>query len=282
MLGILLVALGTLLLLHTTDVLPWTVWFVLWQFWPVLLIVAGVNMFVGHRAPWVAGVLVALILAGSVGGAYALSETTSGDLAERYVATLAGAERADINIDFGAGSLIIKSLPEGSPDLIDANYFGRRGKTNIHRSGDTAIVDIDMDGQNFFRTIDKARWELGLSPAPQITLDIDGGAAEMDVDLRGLRVTDLDVSIGAADVRIVLPETGTLRADVMGGAADINITVPEGVAARITNNSSLSSVDIDTSRFPKFGKVYESLNFDEAENRVILHINVGAADVSVR
>jgi HSP20 family molecular chaperone IbpA len=240
------------------------------------------NLFVGHRAPWVAGALVALILAGSVGGAYALSETTSGDLAERYVATLAGAERADINIDFGAGSLVIESLPEGSPDLIDASYFGRRGKTNIRRSGDTAIVDIDMDGQNFFRTIHNARWELALSTVPQITLDLDGGAAEMEVDLRGLRVTDLDVSVGAADVRIVLPETGILKADVRGGAADINITVPDGVAARITNNSSLSSVNIDTSRFPKFGKVYESLNFDEADNRVILHINVGAADVTVR
>ena len=215
-------------------------------------------------------------------GAYALSETTSGDLAERYVATLAGAERADINIDFGAGSLIIESLPEGSPDLIDAKYFGRRGKTNIRRSGDTAIVDINMDGHNFFSGFDNVRWELRLSAAPRITLGLDGGAAEMDVDLRALKVTDLDVRVGAADIRIILPETGTVKADVRGGAADINITVPDGVAARITNNSSLSSVNIDTSRFPKFGKVYESLNFDEADNRVILHINVGAADVTVR
>ena len=284
MIGIALVALGVLLLLQTTDVIPWTVWFELWRFWPALLIAVGVNMFVGRRAPWVAAVLVALIFAGSLGGAYALNRTTASDLAERYVATLAGAERVDINIKFGAGSLVIDSLPEGSPDLIDANYFGRRGKTNIRRSGDTAIVDVTMDGRNFFHNFDfnKVRWELALSTKPQITLNLDGGAANMDVDLRALRVTDLDIDIGAADIRIVLPETGTVKADVRGGAADINIIVPEGVAARITNNSALSSVDIDTTRFPKFGSVYESLNFDEAENRVILHINVGAADVTVR
>lgn len=282
MMGIALVALGVLLLLQTTDVIPWTVWFELWRFWPALLIAVGVNMFVGRRAPWVAAALVALIFAGSLGGAYALNRTTAGDLAERYVATLAGAERVDINIKFGAGSLVIDSLPEGSPDLIDANYFGRRGKTDIKRSGNTAIIDVTMDGQNFLRNFSGVRWELGLSTVPQITLDLDGGAANMDVDLRGLRVTDLNVDIGAADIRIVLPETGTVKADIRGGAADINIIIPAGVAARITNNSGLSSVDIDTSRFPKFGRVYESLNFDQAENRVILHISVGAADVTVR
>ena len=48
----------------------------------------------------------------------------------------------------------------------------------------------------------------------QIYFDLDGGAADMDVDLSGLRVADLDANIGAADISIVLPETGTVRADI--------------------------------------------------------------------
>ena len=43
---------------------------------------------------------------------------------------------------------------------------------------------------------------------PQTILDLDGGAADMDVDLSGLKVTDLDVNIGATDISIVLLETG--------------------------------------------------------------------------
>ena len=107
-------------------------------------------MYIGRRAPLIAATLVVLMFAGSVGGAYALTGTTSGDLPERYVATLAGAVRADVNIDYGAGTLIVGPLPEASADLIDANYFGRRGRTNIRRTGDTAIVDVTMDGRNFF------------------------------------------------------------------------------------------------------------------------------------
>ena len=74
-------------------------------------------MYIGRRAPLIAATLVVLMFAGSVGGAYALTGTTSGDLAERYVATLAGAVRADVNIDFGAGTLIVGPLPEASADV---------------------------------------------------------------------------------------------------------------------------------------------------------------------
>jgi len=179
------------------------------------------------------------------------------------------AVRADVNIDFGAGTLIVGSLPEASADLIGANYFGRRGRTNIRRTGDTAIVDVTMDGRNFFRHFDNVRWELALPSTPQSSFDLDGGAADMDVDLSGLKVADLDANIGTADISFVLPETGTVRADIRGGATEINIRIPEGVAARITNNSSLSSVDIDTDRFPKLDRVYESPDFDTADNRVI-------------
>jgi len=174
------------------------------------------------------------------------------------------AVRADVNIDFGAGTLIVGSLPEASADLIGANYFGRRGRTNIRRTGDTAIVDVTMDGRNFFRHFDNVRWELALPSTPQSSFDLDGGAADMDVDLSGLRVAGLDANIGAADISFV-----TVRADIRRGAAEINIRIPEGVAARITNNSSLSSVDIDTDRFPKLDRVYESPDFDTADNRVI-------------
>ena len=45
-------------------------------------------MYIGRRAPLIAATLVVLMFAGSVGGAYALTGTTSGDLPERYVATL--------------------------------------------------------------------------------------------------------------------------------------------------------------------------------------------------
>ncbi len=39
--GILLIFIGAVLLLQTLGVLPWSLWFTLWWFWPVILIIAG-------------------------------------------------------------------------------------------------------------------------------------------------------------------------------------------------------------------------------------------------
>ena len=280
--ALLLIAFGVLLLLTTTGVVGWSMWSELWRFWPVLLIVAGLNMLIKRRAPLVAGALVLIVLAGSGAAAYALSTPSDALLVERFTEPLGGVAFVDLQINFGAGSISLASLPPGSPALIDASFHGRKAKTAIFRSGDEASIEVSMDGGSLFRGLSGVRWDIELSALPELSLNVNVGAADMELDLRDLQVRRLDVSVGAADMRLVLPAAaGSVRADVDGGAADIIIVIPEGVAASITKSSALSSVDIDDRRFPRSGDVYESPGYDSAQNRIELHISVGAADVSV-
>lgn len=46
--ALLLVSLGIILLLNNFGVLPWSLWETLWKFWPILLIVWGVETIFGH------------------------------------------------------------------------------------------------------------------------------------------------------------------------------------------------------------------------------------------
>ena len=41
--GIFLLFAGTVLLLQSLDVLPWSLWDTLWRFWPMLLIISGLQ-----------------------------------------------------------------------------------------------------------------------------------------------------------------------------------------------------------------------------------------------
>lgn len=281
--AMLLVAFGTLILLNTTGVVGWSIWSELWRFWPVLLIVAGVNMLVKRRAPLVAGALALLVLAGSGAAAYALSTPSDGLLVDRFTEPLEGVTHVDLQIDFGAGSMSLVSLPLGSPALVDASFFGRKANAAIYRLGDEARIEVSIDGGSLFRSLSGVRWEIGVSALPRLSLDVNVGAANMELDLRDLQVHELDVSVGAADLRLVLPAAaGSVRADVSAGAADINIVIPSGVAASITKSSAFSSVDIDDRRFPRFGDVYDSPGYASALNKIELHISVGAADVTVR
>ena len=64
--GIILLFFGALLLMQTTGYLPWSLWDTLWRFWPVLMIIAGINLLLRKLNPWLVSLIVAAILAGCV------------------------------------------------------------------------------------------------------------------------------------------------------------------------------------------------------------------------
>lgn len=64
----LLIVVGVLLLLQNFHVLPEGVWRTIWRFWPVALLIIGVNIFLRDR-PWAAGFIILLILLATAGAA---------------------------------------------------------------------------------------------------------------------------------------------------------------------------------------------------------------------
>ena len=281
--AIILVVLGIVLLLQTTGVISWEVWTELWRFWPVLIIVIGVNLFIGRRMPWLAALLALALLGGSVGIAVALTDSGGTDTVTRLTEPVDGIKSADVGIDFGAGKLRLDSLSPGSPNLVEASFQGREAEATLERRGNTGDLQISAERSAFFSGFHDVEWDISLSPAPELSLDINGGAADMELDLRGLKVTKLDLDTGAARVKVTMPDrAGHVQAQIDGGASDIDVVVPAGVAARIVSESGLSSIDIDGDRFPKSSGVHMSPDYETAENRVDIELHVGVASVTVR
>jgi hypothetical protein len=54
------------------------------------------------------------------------------------------------------------------------------------------------------------------------------------------------------------------------------------VTARISVESGLAGISIDTNRFPRSGSSYQSPDFDRAENSADIRIETGVGSVSVR
>jgi hypothetical protein len=68
--GIILLFFGVLLLLQTTGYLSWQLWDTLWRFWPVLIIIAGINILFRNLNPWLLSLIIAIILTGCAVYAY--------------------------------------------------------------------------------------------------------------------------------------------------------------------------------------------------------------------
>ena len=289
--ALVLIALGTLFLLQTLNVVPWDVWGSIWRFWPVFLIAIGVNLLFGRRSPLIAGLLIVGLLGGAITlaalnvGGSGFGFSFGGEHTERFSDSLSEATRLDLNADFGAGTLTIDALPAGAPLLWEGELVlpGSIEVTpDLSRTGDRATLrfDVSVDGFPFIRG--DHRWDILVSRDVALALDIDGGAANVDLDLEQLHITELSVDVGAADVDIALPSVeGTMRVDINAGAANITIDIPSDAAARIRSDGALSNLDID-GRFQHSGSYRVSDDWDTATNRIDIEIDTGVSNVRVK
>ncbi len=288
--AVLLIALGVVLLLQTTGVLPWQLWADVWRWWPVLIIVLGINIAFGGRMSWLSGTLTAIALIAVLAVAlfaFYFQSDFGVESVHSLDEPLLDAATADVTIDIGAGTLSVGSLPAGSASLVEGELrsFGVTDvRTSVTRSGGHAEIDLSTDGfsLDFFGDGDR-RWDVRLSPLPRASIDVDAGASDLYLDLRDMNVSDVSIDGGAADIEILAPvDAGHVNIDIDVGAASIVVIIPDHVGARIDTDAGISDLDIDEARFPRTGDVYLSRDFETAANRIDLEIDAGASSIEIR
>ncbi|HEY43916.1 MAG TPA: hypothetical protein G4O11_08040 [Anaerolineae bacterium] len=208
---------------------------------------------------------------------------------EQVTLPLEGAERAKIRIKYGAGRLRI-GAGVGSTELIDGSFSGGLDH-HSRQEGDTLVLDMRLPDYGFPNVIlpwnlgrwAGFEWTFGLNGEIPLELDVDTGASEARLDLENLKVTDLRLDTGASSTEITLPaKAGFTKVEIDAGAASVKLRVPSGVAARIKTEVALVGVTIDKNRFPREGGVYLSPDYDTAENKADIDIDVGAGSISVQ
>lgn len=203
---------------------------------------------------------------------------------EEATIPLAGASQASVKIEHGAGTL---NLTGGAPpDCLLIGRFG--GGLDQRRAQTGGALDVKLRPAtpawffgpwNWSGALD---WELQLNSATPLRLKIEAGASRSNLDLTDLQVTELKLSTGASDTRVVLPaHAGLTAAKVEAGAAAVTIAVPGGVAASIRAKGGLAAIEIDETRFPRFGDEYRSPDYETAANKVDLRIEAGVGSVKV-
>ncbi|MBK7454346.1 MAG: hypothetical protein IPJ46_11705 [Anaerolineales bacterium] len=227
-------------------------------FWPIALLGAGV---------WV---LVGVFFRGQVE-------------MENISIDLQGASSANVKINHGAGELKIHSGANVN-ELAHGSFSGGLDH-KANRDGDRLEVKMrpvnDFMKFPFFGANSQINWDLALNANIPIALDLNLGANKSVIDLTDMNITDLDLDTGASDTKIILPAGGRFRADLDLGAASLEVIVPEGLSARIRTSMGAADFKINESRFPRNGSVYQSPDFNSAENAVDMTIDAGAASIRV-
>jgi len=286
-LAILLIVVGVLILLANFGWFDWFALVRLAALWPVLLVAIGADMLTrGRYRVWVWGgaiVVGALLYAFDNGGPRGF---LGGGPAETHSVThaLSGARAAEVSISTSVGTLRLSDLASGG-DLVQGTIQTGRGETlldDLSQRGDTAVLRLVSEQRpgGSLSGGDRRSWDLQLTRAVPIALDITTGVGQARLDLQALELTSLRMEAGVGEVTATLPGSGVYQADFKAGVGATHITIPPGIAARVTVKSGLGAVHVNGT-FSRSGGVYETPGYAGASDRVDLNVEGGLGQITV-
>ncbi|HEX8969506.1 MAG TPA: DUF5668 domain-containing protein [Chloroflexota bacterium] len=298
---LILIFLGGVFLLQNAGYLPPNFWMGLWRFWPLILVLVGIELLFAHRLSWLilVGLGVVVLVLGGVAAGASMPTPLAGPSITNVVQTgLSGSTQATVTLRFGAGQLNIGPLQSPRPDdLATMTYEGPPQLAVEPRYTVTNGGIGRLEYQTTGRPSSGPGWwpfassrpggasvDIGLSPnVPIPSLTVETGAADAHLDLSSLRVSTVDLSVGAATAWVQFPASvAQTRANIRGGASTITIVVPPGVAAQIQHRGGLSTLHVDQNRFPPVGDgTYRSPDYLSAANKLELNIETGITTIQV-
>ncbi len=296
---IILIGAGVIFLLANLGIIPSNPWPIIWNLWPVILIVVGLDILFGRRSVLggligavmglvlIAGLIFLLIAQPNLPGL----NVGFGDaqLQTRHVeAPLASIQTANAAFDFGSGDYRLSALSD-SDKLIDGevSYYGNL-TFDVNASNDRASIRMDSQFACVMCIFNGngERWDIGLNAKPAYDLDLNYGSGGGTADLSQLTLSGGKIDGGSGHVDVRLPATGKFTLNADGGSGGLTFRVPGKVALRveyehgsggINRGSRLQLVSGDRNR----DGVYETENFGSASNAITLIINGGSGSINI-
>ena len=123
---LILITIGVLLLLNQMGRLPGNIWWSLWRYWPVILILLGIEILIEvsrSRVLYLLGLLIAIAVLGGVIG-YAVLRSGESPSARPVTDTetlshsLQDADRGQVTLRLGAGTVNVGALSD-SPNFVE-------------------------------------------------------------------------------------------------------------------------------------------------------------------
>lgn len=251
--GIALILLGALFLLQNQGVIP----SIFPYLWPITLILLGLSLVVSVY--W-----------------------KSVDDDEKFSIPLGDAKYVRYKFSHGAGQIEIKGGAAAGQALTGLGAEGANVKS--HSDGDRLNVRVEA-GASFIPFIGPSGgvYRFQLSNGIPASINVETGASQLDMDLTDVPATEIRLQTGASSSNVTLPARGASHLDLEAGAASVNIRLPDGVAGRVRIKEGLTSLNIDRSRFQQIdSRLYQSADYDTAENRAELNIEAGVGSITIK
>ncbi len=255
-------------------------------FWGLVLIALGIILWIAVALQLNVWRLVGPAVLILLGLWTLLAKPRRGQFQEATIA-MEGAEQAQIRLKHGAGELTVRA-GAGPTSLLSGSFSGGANITSNRSAGALEVEIAPPSGRAGMwlpiglgsRGMD---WDILLNPDVMMSLTVESGASRIELDLEEMQLEALSLQTGASSARVILPsQAGSSRVKIDSGMAAVSVWAPDGVATQIRAEGGLAAISVDEQRFPRQGRIYRSVDYDTAENRVEMVIKTGMGSIDVR
>jgi hypothetical protein len=147
---------------------------------------------------------------------------------------------ARLVIHRGAGRTTISAVPD-LDRLADVAFTGRRPEVDI--TSDIVRISYPLLG---FPSLRARGADIFLHAVRAWSVEIDGGAGEVDADLSATTVRSIQIAGGVARSTLVLPPVvGVVPVVISGGVSRVAVRLPEGTAFDLDIRGGVRDLSLD-------------------------------------
>ena len=202
---------------------------------------------------------------------------------ETYNVPVRGVESARIELDIGAGEMVVDG---GARDLLEG-YFRwnvKRWEPLVEKrviNGKARVKVRQSKGPRLALGNAKNEWEISLNEDVPLDLYIDCGAGETRLNLRRLNLRSLTIDMGVGELRLDISGRYTHNIDVEidGGVGSATVILPEEIGVRVDVDGGIGSVD--ARGFNKKRSVYTNDAYGETDTRIRVEMDVGIGSLDL-
>lgn len=297
-LALIFIVLGVIFLLNNLGLTQPEVWSGLWQYWPVILILLGVQAILGRSR--VSSFIVFLLGLVILGGILLLPFSGSSRITtwipqdrdrQEQTVTIQSSEypavtSRTVRLRNGLGRVDVTDSTD--PYLLkwEALFYGNGSEPQVDQKteGETLVIDVDTNqAKGWFWGRDDMKYALELGdPGLPTDLSLDTGVGKTDVALTEvpLRTLSVNIGTGSSDVELGASSIPTKQSTLEVGTGSISLQIPRDTGLRLDYNVGLGQIKVDSTTIRGDG-TYTSPGYDAAAKKMELDVRVGTGSVTI-
>lgn len=285
---VVLILAGVVALLVNTGWISAGRLYLLFDLWPLILIVLGLELIVRRSIRGAAGDVAAiLIVVLAVVGAAAYVVAAPNPATSRSLDTsspIAGVEQASLEIDAGSANITVSGSTAVATDLYRAHIEYSGPKPGVSFDHSTGLVRISQSSGNFpFFQSRRFVVDVKLNQNVPWSITENSGATTSTLNLAGVQVGSINMNTGASRSDLTLGEpSGIVPVTINGGSLAVHLHRPHGTGASVVVSGGAVSLNADGRQMRAIGSLnFQSPDFATEGNAYRVEINGGACTVTL-